>query len=136
MTNLKLSMSPSASRVDRLDVRRPQPGSWPIRQTHQWLLVVLLIFICGPALYAADIPSLVRAAKPAVVQLLVYDQDGELVASGTGFFISPDGKLLTNSHVLEGKVYSFEAKTITGRIYSNWRILTVPQKHNHPTEQA
>src|SRR5260221_6666100 len=78
---------------------------------------------------------MVRATKRAVVQLMVYDQDGELVASGTGFFISPDGKLLTNSHVLEGKVYSFEAKTITGRIYSNWRILSVPQEHNHPIEE-
>jgi hypothetical protein len=86
MTKLKLGMSASADRFDRLDVRRPQPGSWLIRQTHQWLLVALLVFISGPALYAADIPALVRASKPAVVQILCYDQDGELVASGTGFF--------------------------------------------------
>jgi S1-C subfamily serine protease len=100
----------------------------------RWLLAVLVTFICSSA-FAADIPSLVRKAKPAVVQLLGYDQDGELVASGTGFFISPDGKLLTNSHLLEGKVYSFEAKTITGQIYSNWRILSVPQEDNHPIEE-
>jgi S1-C subfamily serine protease len=96
---LKLSMSASDSRVDRLDVHRPQPSSWLIRQTHRGLLVFLLIVIYEPAL-AADIPALVRKAKPAVVQILCYDQDDELAATGTGFFISPDGKLLTNYHVI------------------------------------
>jgi len=94
-------MSAPASRVDRSDVRRPQRRSWQILKTRQRLLVVLLVFICGSAfLYAVDIPALVRASKPAVVQLLVYNQDDKVVATATGFFISSDGKLLTNYHVI------------------------------------
>ena len=118
MTNLKLNMSASASWVDSLDVPRPQSSSWLIRQTHWWILVIVVTFICNSA-FAADIPSLVRKTKPAVVQILCYNQDDQLVTTGTGFFISPDGKLLTNCHVLEGNAYSIVAKAITGQRY--WR---------------
>jgi S1-C subfamily serine protease len=73
---------------------------WPAPATGRWLLAVLVIFVCSSA-FAADIPSLVRKAKPAVVKLTCYDQDGKFLAGGTGFFISPDGKVLTNCHVIE-----------------------------------
>jgi hypothetical protein len=46
----------------------------------------LLIIFCASALCAADIPALVRTTKPAVVELFCYDDDGELVKTGAGFF--------------------------------------------------
>ena len=51
---------------------------------------------------ATDIPALVQKAKPAVVEILTYDQQNKLLKTGTGFFISPDGELLTNYHVISG----------------------------------
>jgi len=94
------------------------------RQLWHSLCVALLISNSGLTAFATDIPALVRAAKPAVVELSCYDQDGELIKSGTGFFISADGILLTNYHLLKGDTYRISAKTITGELYSNMRILS------------
>jgi len=68
-----------------------------------FLYVCLLVSISGPAaVFATDIPALVQKAKPAVVEILTYDQQNKLLKTGTGFFISPDGVLLTNYHVISG----------------------------------
>ena len=46
-----------------------------------------------PAIQAspADIPAMVRKAKPAVVQILTFDQENKPLVTGTGFFITQDG---------------------------------------------
>ena len=63
-----------------------------------------------------NIPSLVRKAKPAVVEILTYDEQNRLLKTGTGFFVSPDGVLLTNQHVISGG-RSIIAKAPTGAAY-------------------
>jgi S1-C subfamily serine protease len=35
-------------------------------------------------------------------QILTFDQEDRSLSSATGFFISPDGILLTNYHVISG----------------------------------
>jgi serine protease Do len=62
-------------------------------------LLLVALFLAGSA-FAADIRVIVQRARPAVVEIGVFDQTGQLVATGTGFFISPDGTLLTNYHVI------------------------------------
>jgi len=42
-----------------------------------------------------------RNAAPAVVLIEVYDLNGKVAKTGTGFLISADGRILTNYHVLE-----------------------------------
>jgi Flp pilus assembly protein TadD len=64
----------------------------------------------------ADIPAIVQKAKPAVVEILTFDQQNKLLKTGTGFFISAEGLLLTNHHVISGGS-SFMAKTPTGAVY-------------------
>jgi S1-C subfamily serine protease len=44
--------------------------------------------------------QLVARAKPAGVELNVLTEHG--IRSGTGFFISPGGYLITNAHVIAG----------------------------------
>jgi S1-C subfamily serine protease len=51
--------------------------------------------------YSQAVSGAVAAAHPAVVHIEVQGQDSP-AGSGSGFFISPDGYLLTNSHVVHG----------------------------------
>jgi serine protease Do len=77
-------------------------------------------------IHAADIPALVQKAKPAVVEILTYDQQNKLLKTGTGFFISPDGLLLTNYHVISSGS-SIMAKTPTGAVYFLKGVVTASE---------
>jgi Flp pilus assembly protein TadD len=48
-----------------------------------------------------DLKELAKKARPAVMLLVVSDATGKELATGTGFLISPDGKLITNHHVIQ-----------------------------------
>jgi len=52
----------------------------------------------------------------SVFYIEIYDRYGEAIASGSGVFISPDGKALTNHHVVED-AYSAFIQTTDGSIY-------------------
>lgn len=52
---------------------------------------------------------------PAVVLVTVFDPQGKLLRSGTGFFISKDGRFITNWHVVEGGAHAV-AKSADGKI--------------------
>jgi S1-C subfamily serine protease/Tfp pilus assembly protein PilF len=69
-----------------------------------------------------NVPELAAAARPAIVLLSVYDSSGKLLKTGTGFFVSSDGKLITNWHVVKGGA-SAEAKLEDGAIYKIKGIL-------------
>jgi S1-C subfamily serine protease len=51
--------------------------------------------------YSNAVSEAVAAANPAVVHIEISGDKGP-GGSGSGFFISPDGYLLTNSHVVQG----------------------------------
>lgn len=48
-----------------------------------------------------DLKALAKKARPAVMLLVVSDATGKEIATGTGFLVSKDGKLITNHHVIE-----------------------------------
>jgi TonB family protein len=52
---------------------------------------------------------------PAVVLVTVFDSSGRLLRNGTGFFVSDDGRLITNWHVVEGGAHAV-AKSPDGKI--------------------
>jgi hypothetical protein len=86
------------------------------RQTgYAFILVTLL---CWSRVLSADtIPEIVARAKPAVVQIITFDQNKEPLKTGTGFFVTGDGYLLTNNHVIAGGSYIL-AKTSSGAVYN------------------
>jgi hypothetical protein len=94
------------------------------------LCICLLISVVGTAaLHATDVPALVQKAKPAVVEILTFDQQDNLLKTGTGFFISPDGLLLTNFHVISG-ASSIMAKTPTGAVYFLKSVLSASKTYD------
>lgn len=65
-----------------------------------WLAVALLT-LAGRLAAALELPELAERTKPSVVLITIYDSAGKKLGTGSGFFISADGRLVTNVHVIE-----------------------------------
>jgi S1-C subfamily serine protease len=69
-----------------------------------------------------DLPRLARYARKAVLLILAYDANGKVTRTGSGFFISDNGRIVTNRHVINGMA-RVEAKTEDGAIYRIFGVL-------------
>lgn len=57
----------------------------------------------SPASAPADgLPNLVSRVQPSVVTIRSMDTNGDTIGQGSGFFVTSDGELVTNWHVLQG----------------------------------
>jgi S1-C subfamily serine protease len=74
---------------------------------------------------ADTIPEIVGKTKPAVVEIVTIDQKGSPNRLGTGFFISPDGEVVTNRHVVEG-AGSIAAINNNGAMFLFERVVAQP----------
>ena len=75
-----------------------------------------------------DVKKLAATTRPAVVLVTVLDKAAKPLGLATGFFVSPDGKLVTNAHVIEG-ADSASAKLENGATYSIRGVLkSAPDK--------
>jgi S1-C subfamily serine protease len=75
---------------------------------------------------ADSIPQLVAKTKPATVQILALDENWSQIKSGTGFFVSPDGLIVTNYHVIQGAAH-LTARTNEGATFQFERVVAQPQ---------
>jgi tetratricopeptide (TPR) repeat protein len=55
-----------------------------------------------PAFPQTDLPELIKKAEPSIVVILTFNQAGKQLGQGTGFFISKNGDVISNHHVLQG----------------------------------
>jgi len=62
------------------------------------------------------LPSLIKRINPSTVIIFVYDDKGEFLKLGSGFFISQNGDVITNYHVIQG-ASSAEIKTTDEKTY-------------------
>jgi Flp pilus assembly protein TadD len=103
-------------------------------------LVRGLLWLTGIALCAAnftvcaeteqiDLKSLAKKARPAVMLLVISDANGKEIATGTGFLVSADGKLITNFHVIE-KAASAVAKAENGGKFEVEGVLASDPKND------
>src|SRR4051812_13237239 len=87
---------------------------------------LLLMLLCAwPAraeMSADDVMALTRNVRNGVMFMMMADENGRTIASGTGFIVSKDGKLITNRHVAEAGP-RLVAKAVNGRIYHVQKIL-------------
>jgi TonB family protein len=61
----------------------------------------------GPSLTPS--PELRKAAKkvgPAIISISVFDPSGQLLHAGTGFYVSDDGRFITDWHVADGGAHA------------------------------
>ena len=81
-------------------------------------LAGLAIFwmFAGAASAENKLPELVKNVQPAVVTVVVYDNQRNITGLGSGFFVDDKGHLLTNHHVLKGASFA-EVKTGDDRTY-------------------
>lgn len=63
-----------------------------------------------------SLPSLIKRIEPSVVSVFTYDNKGEFLKLGSGFFINQSGDIITNYHVLQG-ASSAEIKASDGKTY-------------------
>src|SRR5437870_5014951 len=102
----------------------------------------LAVFLAGVALVLVHQPTIIRAetetidlkalakkARPAVLLLVVSDAAGKEIATGTGFLVSSDGKLITNHHVIENAA-SAVAKAENGGLFPVEGVLADDPKND------
>jgi len=80
------------------------------------ILIVFLTLIFASGTVDKSLPSLIKRIKPSVVIVFAYDNKGEFLQLGSGFFISQNGDVITNYHVLQG-ASSAKIKTADEKTY-------------------
>lgn len=88
-------------------------------------LVVLVVTLASVAGVAAQdfLPELVKRIKPSAVAIETFDQRGNTVSRGSGFFVAAD-RIITNRHVIE-KSSRVEVHLMDGKKYPVRGVLSV-----------
>ncbi|RXG63381.1 tetratricopeptide repeat protein, partial [Candidatus Atribacteria bacterium 1244-E10-H5-B2] len=76
-----------------------------------------------------SLPSLIKKIKPSVVIVFAYDNKGEFLKLGNGFFISQNGDIITNYHLLQ-EASSAEIKTSDGKTYPITYIIAKDEQND------
>jgi S1-C subfamily serine protease len=70
--------------------------------------------------YSKSVTRVVERVGPSVVRLDIRRGDGRRAGSGSGVIVSPDGLVLTNSHVVQGAkradVTTLDGRSLSGRV--------------------
>ena len=74
-------------------------------------------FVDGSGRYTVQ--GVAQLVRPQVVEILAYKDDtaGTSAAGGSGIVISPDGYIVTNTHIIDG-MEKYAVKTYDGKIYT------------------
>jgi len=86
-----------------------------------------------------NLPTLIKRIEPSIVVIFTYSgkfdiylkekREEDILRLGSGFFISQNGDIITNYHVLEG-AESAEVKTSDGKTYTISDIVAVDEKND------
>lgn len=84
---------------------------------------LLVLFSAAPVPSQDTLPDLVRRIKPSAVAIATFDNRGEALSRGSGFFIDVD-RVVTNRHVIEN-AFRAEVHSSAGGVYPVKGILAV-----------
>src|ERR1700756_318553 len=87
-----------------------------LRLVRFWGFMLCVGTLCQ-ALRADSIPDIVAHSKPAIIEVIAFDDQNRPLKSGTGFFITSDGVAVTNFHVIQG-ARSVAAMTNDGAFFA------------------
>jgi len=85
-------------------------------------LFLICIWVTSSVFAQENLPDIVERISPSVVVILTYDETGDAIAQGSGFFVNGKGDVITNYHVIEG-ASSFDVKTSDGKLYPVTSVL-------------
>ncbi len=77
----------------------------------------------GPERSPSGLISLVKKVQPAVVTVITYDINRKVSDLGSGFFVDPQGHLITNHHVLKG-AYAADVKLSDGKNFPIQQVVS------------
>ncbi|HOE10984.1 MAG TPA: tetratricopeptide repeat protein [bacterium] len=80
------------------------------------IVVLFIVSQVLPVSAQEALTELVKKVQPSVVLILTYDDKGESLGQGSGFFVNKQGDIITNRHVLE-KASRAEIKTTAEKVY-------------------
>ena len=85
--------------------------------------IVLLSFTSlGSIIAQEELTEIVKMISPSTILILTYDGEGNPIGQGSGFFISQNGEVITNRHVILNTAFA-EIKTLQGDIYPITHII-------------
>ena len=88
-------------------------------------LILVLLLLSNLFSRADSIPDIVKRTKPAIVEIVAMDEQVSPTKLGTGFFISPDGLVVTNFHVIRSAI-SLAAVNDNGALFLFEKIVAEP----------
>jgi tetratricopeptide (TPR) repeat protein len=59
-----------------------------------------------------NLPTIIKRIEPSTIIVFTYDNKGEFLKLGSGFFISQNGDIITNYHVLQGASLDISSKYV------------------------
>jgi S1-C subfamily serine protease len=86
------------------------------RKTWLWFGVLTLAVLSDAQTREWTVPEIVKNSSDAVVLIVTADSAGKDTRLGSGFIVSPDGKIVTNYHVIQG-AHSAVAKLANGAFF-------------------
>jgi len=88
------------------------------------LVTAVLVLILGVSSVSGqeNLPLLIKKVESSIVVVVTYSKEGNMLGQGTGFFVNPEGDVITNSHVLQGASRAV-VKTTDGKEHAIQKVL-------------
>lgn len=92
--------------------------------------IILLIFFISVYLLWADTKKIVQDNLSKVVMIITFDPNNQPLTIGSGFYISQDGKIATNYHVIEGAASAIVKEVGSDKKLSVDKVIQMSAEHD------